>query len=242
MSYTWTHTPATDDMDLVYALNAALGTEYDPRQSLTRIELSGSIYSQGFLIDRYKLIHKTTNILFFTDSYHVVCDNGGFEKFSFDTRTIVTTEGACRVVLHFKDDESLPPNQEMLNVIGTCPFRFIDHVAPLFLTHQDPEISTKLLHAPVAKLNRNCILVHTSGNFLRTDEEYERFAVLYMDLHENFQDASDRKEIIQNTLDTFLLEANKFWNLKALISTEGPAFDRLIKDILFSPDQSVLKQ
>jgi hypothetical protein len=226
-------------MDLVYALNAALGTEYDPRQSLTRIELSGSIYSQRPLIDRHRLTHKTTNLLFFTDSYHVVCDNGGFEKFSFGTRTIVTTEGACRVVLHFKDDESIPPSQEVFNVIGACPFRFIDHVAPLFLTHQDPEINTKLLRAPVAKLNRNYILVHTSGDFLKKDDEYERFAVLYMDLNENFQDASDRKEIIQNTLDAFLLEANKFWNLKALISTEGPAFDRLIKDILFPPDLGV---
>ena len=116
MTYTWKPISATDDMDLVYAMNAALGTEYDPRHSLTRIELSGSIYSQRSLIDRHRLTHKTTNILFFADPCHVVCDNG-FEKFSFDTRTIVTTEGACRVVLHFKDDESLLPNQEMPRII-----------------------------------------------------------------------------------------------------------------------------
>ena len=236
MTYTWKPVPATDDMDLVYAMNAALGTEYDPRHSLTRIELSGSIYSQRSLIDRHRLTHKTTNILFFADPCHVVCDNG-FEKFSFDTRTIVTTEGACRVVLHFKDDESLLPNQEMPRIIGTYPFRFIDHVAPLFLTHQDPETSAKLLQAPVARLDRNCILVHTSSDLLKTDDEYERFAVLYMDLNENFQDASDRKEIIQNTLDAFLSEANKFWNLKALMSAEGPAFERLLNDILFPPDR-----
>lgn len=243
MSYTWTPVKPDPDMDLAYALNAAKPTDFDGRHDLTRIELaSGSILSNDPLIRRYQQATTDSDILFFTDSYHVVHEDD-YEKFSFDTRTIVSKTGACRVCLHFTEDESSETQEICPRVFGTYPFRFIEHVAPLFLTKTRRELVTKFFAKPAAMLDLGTVLVHTSSEILARDKsEYERFAFLCFDDYGMFRETYDRRFYIEQAIDKLLDEANRFWNLKALINTEGPAFDRLIKEILFQPTSDDLKQ
>ena len=76
------------------------------------------------------------------------------------------------------------------------------------------------------------ILVHTSSPMLKKDG-YERFACLVFDRNIFFNRSENRKEIIETAISTILDKAAYFWNLRAMISANELALDRLTEDILF---------